>query len=514
MIERLLGFDRAKPAAVSADPGVRSIENPNIPLGDPTLWNEVFGTSFSTDSSVKVNQRTALMYSPVWQAVSLISGDVSGIPIKVYRSRGAGQRDEVSTHPAARLTAGKANPEQSAFDFWRVMMVDALIWNNAFAFIDRTQSGVPMGLYPLLPDRTSSRRLPDGRLFYESAIDGQSEPFAPRDILHIRSIRVDGMDGLPLITQARNSFGLGLATEKFGSKFFANGAKAGGILEVPAAMSKTARDRVEQDFTRHYTGQDAWFKTVVLRENAKFHSVSIAPNEGQFLETRQEQVREVARWFNLPAHKLGDNSRTGYNTTAEENRAYLQGTLSHWLNTIRWECWDKLLTETEQRDHVIEHDTMDLLRMDTKSRFEAYAVAINNRIMNPNEARGRENLPPYEGGDEFLVPMNMGQGGVHNVPDEPVRARNRVLERVMREATRKGADRFLRWCDEKLADECRIDYYAVHDSPESCERLIEDLRTKLSGLLEKCGRDDLAASVVALCRQLKETDYGSRNGSA
>lgn len=506
MLTKLLGLERQKlPAEVN---GSRSIENPNIPLGDPTLWNEIFGSSFETDSSVKVNQRTALMYSPVWQAVSLISGDVSGIPIKIYRVSGPG-RDEQRNHPAARLVSRKANMEQSSYDFWRVMMTDALIWNNAYALIDRTEGDIPIGLLPLLPDRTSAKRLPDGQLFYESLIDGSPDAFAARDILHVRSIRVDGIDGLPLITQARNSFGLGLAAEKFGSKFFSNGAKAGGILEVPAAMSKIARDRVESDFTRHYTGQDAWFKTVVLREGAKFHALSIKPNEGQFLETRQEQVREVARWFNLPAHKLGDSSRTGYNTTAEENRAYLQGTLSHWLNTIRWEVWDKLLSESEQDDHLVEHDTMDLLRMDIKSRFETYSLGINNRILNPNEARERENLPPYEGGSEFLVPLNIGQGGQDNQEN----ARNVVFKRIMREATRKSPDRFLRWCDEKLASDCRTLYLAHHDSVSDCERVLEDIKVKLNGLFERTGREGLSGAVVDLCRSLEESRYATTSGN-
>ena len=64
----------------------RSLENPNIPLGDARVWHDIFG-DFSTDTGERVNAKGALSLAPVYQAVSLISGDVAKIPLNVYRRR-------------------------------------------------------------------------------------------------------------------------------------------------------------------------------------------------------------------------------------------------------------------------------------------------------------------------------------------------------------------------------------------------------------------------------------------
>ena len=50
-------------------------------------------------------------------------------------------------------------------------------------------------------------------------------------------------------------------------------------------------------------------------------------------------------------------------------------------------------------DQRTEFDLDQLLRMDTATRFSAYATAIGAGFMTPNEARRRSSLPPIEGGD-------------------------------------------------------------------------------------------------------------------
>lgn len=52
-----------------------------------------------------------------------------------------------------------------------------------------------------------------------------------------------------------------------------------------------------------------------------------------------------------------------------------------------------------------------LLRGDTKSRYDAYASALQNGWMSRNEVRVRENLNPINGGDVFLEALNMTPAG-------------------------------------------------------------------------------------------------------
>jgi len=76
-----------------------------------------------------------------------------------------------------------------------------------------------------------------------------------------------------------------------------------------------------------------------------------------------------------------------------------------WL--VRWEqeCNRKLLANAP--GYFCEHVVDGLLRGDTASRYSAYAVGRQWGWLSTNEIRRRENMNPIDGGDEYLVPMNM-----------------------------------------------------------------------------------------------------------
>jgi phage portal protein BeeE len=50
---------------------------------------------------------------------------------------------------------------------------------------------------------------------------------------------------------------------------------------------------------------------------------------------------------------------------------------------------------------------MDSLeRGDILSRYQAYRTGRESGFLSANEIRQRENMDPYEGGDEYLQPLN------------------------------------------------------------------------------------------------------------
>jgi HK97 family phage portal protein len=209
--------------------------------------------------------------------------------------------------------------------------VHALIWGNGYAFIDRTGSGDALGLYPLMPDRTKPLR-DKGNLYFVTETkrpDGSPwlRPIPQVDVLHVQGLSTDGLKGCDLVAQARNSWALGLAAQKFASRFFASGGRTGGVLEVPINTTVEYQDALERGFRNVYEKDNGWFKTVVLRDGAKFHSAAFNPDESQMTETRNEQALEVCRWFNLPPSKLGIPGSVSYNSQSESNQAYLDSTL-------------------------------------------------------------------------------------------------------------------------------------------------------------------------------------------
>lgn len=396
MLSLLLGQTRDSSAA---------LRDPDWPGWEPL---RVYGKAATGEA---VSRDKALMLAAVWQSVAMISGDVAKLPLDLYRKAGIDGSDRVPAreHPGYWVCRRKANNQpMTAGQFWRQIVGDALLYNNAYAYIVR-DNGRPTEIVPLLPDRTAAEMLDDGTLAYVTEVvsqTGQRQVFVmdASDVLHIRGLMLTNSDGNAptLIQAARDVIGVALAAQKYQAKFFKNGMRTSGILELPAGMPKPARDKVEDQFRKAHEGEDSWFKTVVLREGAKFQQISQTNQEGETHQLREDQVREVARLFNLPPSKLGLSDSVAYNSKSEDNRAYLDTTLAPWLSIIVDECWLKLLSEAEQRaeDLYFEHNTASLLRMDLESRYRAYQTGISAGFLMRSEARKFENLPAIEGLDD------------------------------------------------------------------------------------------------------------------
>lgn len=400
-----------------------TIENPSVSLSDPASWDEHFGGGMATDAGVQVSHTGALKCSAVWSAVSMIADDVAKLPLDVYRRRqGTNGRDFDDRHPAWWVVRRKANSEQSAFVFWQTLMVHALIWGNGYAYILRNGRGEVAEMLPLLPDRTAPERI-NGQLWYTTETTRGGGPYLkalrPDEVYHIHGISIDGIQGCDLVEKFRNSVGLCLAAEGFSSKFFKHGARTSGILELPSTMTDKAGDKIEQGFRKFHEGPENWFKTVILREGAKFHQASVKPQEAEMTTTREQQVREIARWYRMPPSRLGIADSVSYNSKSEDNLAYLDSCLSPWLAAITAECWMKLLTEDQQDadSHYFEHNTGALLRMNGLQRHQVYAIGIRNSIYSPNEVRAMENMNPRDDneGDKF-APLTKAPTGEPGSP--------------------------------------------------------------------------------------------------
>lgn len=413
-------------AGVHVLPEQRSIlDNPNLPLNDPEVWRQVFGDEIATDTGITLNEEKALMYAPVWQAVSMIAGDVGCLPFNLYRRRpdlGDNSRELAAEDGRHYIVNIQPTPWMTAQQFWETYMIQALIWNQAFALIVWDNAGRLKELRHLSADRTQVETI-NGELYYVTEYhDANGTPklmaLHPWEVLHIQGISPNGLDAPRFIKMARNSITLGLAQQKFASKFFANGGRIGGILELPASMPKPVMQTVEEGFRKTYEGVDNPFKTVVLRDSARFHAAQMSPVDSQMVEAGEAQVRTIARWFNLTPSKLGLSDSVAYNSKSEDNQNYLDSTLKRWLKKLQGECNIKLLSEDAQTKYFFEHDVNELVEMDEGKRYTTYQLAIQNKIMNPNEVRAREHMLPYIGGDVYANP-NGALGGEGTATEKP-----------------------------------------------------------------------------------------------
>lgn len=456
----------------------RLFRNETSGTANPSSWlvDWVRGGS-KTSSGIYVNAKSALTYSSVFQAVSLLSGDVAKLPFHLNRRLEEGGKERAKDHPAFYLMKRKPCPELSSFHFIRTLTAQALLRGNGYAYILRDGRQRPLEILPLDPDRTFPVR-ENGRLLYVTTVGDETRKLDAANVLHIRGLSSDGLVGYSVVDLAKESFGLGLATERYGSVFFGNGAAASGIIEYPGKLDDTIVDRIRKTWNQMHQGLGNSHRVAVLDAGVKFNQLTIPNDQAQFLLTRKFQRVEVASWFNLPPHKLGDETRTSRASLEQENQAYLESALDPWLVTWEAECWDKLLTEKEKRsdEYAFEFLRLALLRADAKTRSNFYNTALNGGWMNRDEVRDRENMNPLPDGQgkKFLIPLNMGQ--VDDGETEVVESDEKVDDSEVLAAHRQlivaAADKMIRWEIDAVARAAKKpneflsvidDFYAKHE---------------------------------------------------
>ena len=376
---------------------------------DPAL-TAYFGGSVST-AGVSVDEFSALNYSPVFQAVRIISETVATLPIHVYRRDQDGRRRQDDLI-VADLLRWEPNPEMTAVQFREAWVAHAISWGNGFAEIERDGLGRAIRLWLLPPSSVTVSRDAAGNIIYQYREQtGPVITLPHNDVLHLAGPGFDGLVGYSVIQKAREGIGLALAAEQFGSALFGTGARPSGILEHPGRLSDEARARLRGDWERLHAGIDNAHRVAVLEEGLKWTQTSIPPDDAQFLQTRTFQIEEVARWFNIPVSKLRVKDGGSYASLEQENSAFLSECLRPWLVRIEQEVRKKLLLP-ESAALYCEHNVDGLLRTDLQSRYSAYSVGRNWGWLSVNEVRALEQLEPIQGGDQYMTPMNMQPLGV------------------------------------------------------------------------------------------------------
>jgi HK97 family phage portal protein len=390
---------------------------------DPVLA-DIFGSAADTISGISVNARTSMQVSAFYAAVRSIAEDVGKLPFNLYRRLGRGGRERMQQHPLWSLMHDDPNPEMSSMTLRETMMGWTLTWGNGYAQIMRAANGRAGELWPLPTNAVTLDRTRDNKLVYLFHPNDrlQTTTVLPaEDVFHVRGVGGDGIQGWSVLKLARESIGLTLAAEYFGAGFFGNDASPGGVLKHPEKLEPDARKNLKESWTEAHAGATNSRRLAVLEEGMEWQQIGIPADDAQFLETREFQVTDIARWFRMPPHKLQQLLRATFSNIEHQSIEYVTDTLMPWLRRWEHEANRKLLGPAERGDLFFEHLVEALLRGDSKARSEFYRQMFGIGAMSRNEIRQRENLNPIDGGDTLMVPLNMGPVGEDGVPISPER---------------------------------------------------------------------------------------------
>lgn len=414
----------------------RASAGPLSGIATPEKWVEEWITGGIFNSAgVRVDQETAMTYAPYFAGVRVISEDVGGLPLFMYERLQRGKA-RATTHPLYPLLHDAPNDMMGALSFRENLTGHCMNWGRGAAYVvTHPRTGVIEELWPLHPGRlhVRARRMGTGRFErwyqYLDDVNGIYANLAPGEVLFVPGVGDNGLGGHPIIELAANSIALGLATEHYGAKTFDNSSAPGGVLSHPEEVSDEARKRMRADWENYHRGINRAGLMAILEEGVTWTNIGLPNDANQFLETRKLQVTDMSRWLRLPPHMIGDLDRATFSNIEQQQLDYVSMALASWLT--RWEqaIVTQLLLPEERATYYPEHLVDGLLRGDTTARYQAYAIGRQWGWLSANDIRDKENLNAIDGGDAYLVPLNMvpASGGSSSEPARAVVRLARML---------------------------------------------------------------------------------------
>lgn len=347
-----------------------------------------------------VSDERSLQIATVFACVRLISTVTAGLPLDVFETKD-GNRNKVGLdNPLARLLRFMPNQYMTAVEFREAMTMQLCFYGNAYALIERNSVGDVISLMPLMTVQMDVRM--DGkRVVYRYKRDTEYVDFKQSDIFHLKGFGFNGLVGLSPIAFGAKTTGVAVAMEDQQRDFYANGAKSPQILSTgDKTLTEAQRDQLDVNF-KEISGGPVKKRLWILEAGFTTQAIGVTPQDAETMAARKFQVSEVARFFGVPPHLVGDVEKsTSWGSGIEQqNLGFLQYTLSPFIN--RWEYaierW--LLKPGDVGRFHAEHNLEGLLRGDSTARANYLKSQIDSGLLTVNEGRRLDNRPALPGGD-------------------------------------------------------------------------------------------------------------------
>ncbi len=330
----------------------------------------------------------------VHRATGLIVDTLGALPWHVYR----GDTDRQPTPgwladpQALRLdgrvvdTSAVVDARLSRVDFWVDWIRSALWWGDGFAYVPvRDATGAPKPpLWLLHPDDV---KVDDGKYWVGDV------QIPATNLIHLRGQTpiVNGR-GTGVLTRFSSDLAMAQSLRSYMQGAFNSGVPAGYLKTSTPNISQEQADTLKSRWMAQHGGSRR--SIAVLNATTEFHPLSWTPVDTDAAAFATLTLGQIELMFSLPVSMLGGpaGKSLDYSTTELRMLELYQLTLLPWIARIEAVLDAQLPNGTDTR---IEVD--GLLRADTKTRYETYAIAIDKGILTVDEVRTLENRPPSQG---------------------------------------------------------------------------------------------------------------------
>lgn len=354
-------------------------------------------------NSIKVDETNIEEIPSVKNALELITGSVSNLPIYLYKENEDGSIERQREDYREKLLNEECSSMECSSNLKKNMAKDMLLHGISYSVQEKEEYGDILGLHRVDPKQVQLKKMIDKKGFVRDlsvnyVLNGVFvEDLEVEDFLIIPFNSRDGLRGKGILSTNQDILGLMLSEIIYQNNVVSGGTLPLGILETDGRLSDVTAKKLRESWENVYGGIRNSGKTVILEEGLKYKSLSLTPNDLGLLDSRKTHAELTEEIFNLPKGILSSS-------TVIQNEEFLKFTLNPILSAIESALNKTLLLEEEKEEgYYFRFDVTELLKASFKEQVETISTATKSGLMTINEGRALLDMKPFLDNDFLLL---------------------------------------------------------------------------------------------------------------
>ena len=391
----------------------RSLFRPNLVL-----------YSFGPDAPTEVLTLTArTLYNTqdnLAAVVNFLANSIAQLPLKVYTRSGENDRQRDRTSPAARLL-WRPNGDQTEYEFMRALAIEYFVFGCVYVWV--------------LPDADSPAGR-QARIIPTDWVTGTTKAnnYAPESITVVSNggsaIEIPRSEFVRFNTYSPGNPGgyispisalrQTLEEQIQAGRFRRSLWKSSGRLNAQIVRPKDVAPWTDETTKAWIEAfREAWGegganagKIPLMEDGMEIKPFSTSFKEQQWAESIKLSREAVAAAYGINPSLVWHSDTQTYASSKDNARALYAECLGPVLQMLQQRLNAFLLPMIGADESTyVEFDLTEKLKGSFEERASILQASVGGPWLTRNEARADNNLPPIDGGDELIVPLNVVTGG-------------------------------------------------------------------------------------------------------
>lgn len=366
--------------------------------------------------------------------VNFLANSIAQLPLKVYVRDGETERRRDRDSVAAQVLY-RPNADQTSFEFIRALAVEYFVFGTVYVWV-LPDPDAEMQLR-ILPSEWIDKV--EYRTNYAPAMirvcpeaGGTAVDVPASEFVQFRTYSAGSPGGfISPISALRGTLQEQIEAGRFRKELWHSSGRLNAQILRPKDVQpwdEETRKRFVTAFRESWGAGGSNAGSIPLMEDGmKIEPFQTSFKEQQWAESIQLSRESVAAAYGLNPALLWHTGTQTYASAKDNARALYAECLGPVIQMLQQRINAFLLPRLgASPDTYVEFDMTEKLKGSFEERASILQSAVGGPWMTRNEARADNNLPPVEGGDELIVPLNVIEGGqasptdTHMDPVEPM----------------------------------------------------------------------------------------------